>query len=51
MNYYPWFDISVILNEGQIDLNPKFEYCENEFNIKSIIDGLVKDFIEIAINV
>lgn len=49
-NYYPWFEVSIQLSENRIQLHPRFDHSE-EFNIKMIINTLVKDFIEIAINV
>lgn len=49
-NYYPWFEVTVQLQEREIQLSPKFEHAE-EFNVKMVINSLIKDFLDVAVNV
>ncbi len=48
--YFPWFRIGVQLVNNSILFNPEFKQGE-VISIKGIIDSLVKDFLEVAINI
>ena len=50
-NQLPWFEISLQVIDSNIEYHPRFEISEFDFSIWKVIEILIKDCVDICINI
>lgn len=50
-SYTPWFEVSIMLIKQRISFSIDFNESTNSLSIRSILNGVMKDILDIAINV